>query len=80
MFKVPDGKDPYDEIGNYIRDHITVIEDMIAVININGVETNELLLVDMNSENYFVWKTDWWEGEKNISLIDFFPVSDAQRS
>ena len=79
MFKVPNGQNPYSTIGRYIRDNTTAIEDMIAVIEIDGVTINELLLVDMHEDGYFVWKSDWWEGEKDISLIDFFPVSDAQK-
>ena len=79
MFKVPNGQNPYSTIGRYIRDNTTAIEDMIAVIKIDGVTMNELLLVDMHEDEYFVWKSDWWEGEKDIALIDFFPVSDAQK-
>lgn len=79
MFEVPYGQDPYSAIGRYIRENITAIEDIIAVIDIDDVETNELFLVDMDADGYFVWKSDWWEGEKNVSLVDFFPVSDAKR-
>ena len=79
MFKVPNGQNPYSTIGRYIRDNTTAIEDMIAVIEIDGVTMNELLLVDVHEDEYFVWKSDWWEGEKDITLIDFFPVSDAQK-
>lgn len=79
MFKVSNGQNPYNVIGKYIRDHITAIEDMIAVIEVNGVITNELFMVNMNEDGYFVWKSDWWEGEENVALIDFFPVSDAQK-
>lgn len=79
MFKVPNGQNPYSTIGRYIRDNTTAIEDMIAVIEIDGITMNELLLVDMHEDEYFVWKSDWWDGEKDIALIDFFPVSDAQK-
>ena len=41
MFKVPNGQDPYSAIGKYIRDHITAIEDIIAVIEIDDVTTNQ---------------------------------------
>lgn len=78
MLKVPYGQDPYSVIGKYIRDHITAIEDIIAVIEIDDITTNQLFMVDMNEENYFIWKNDWWEGEKDVTLIDFFPVSEAQ--
>lgn len=77
MFKVPNGQDPYSAIGKYIRDHITAIEDIIAVIKINEVETNQLFMVNINEENYFIWENDWWEGEEDVTLIDFFPVSEA---
>jgi L-rhamnose mutarotase len=78
MLKVPNGQDPYTVIGQYIQNHITVIEDIIATIEIDGVRTNELFMVDTQEDVYFVWKSDWYEGEQNIALIDFFPVSDAQ--
>ncbi len=78
LLEVPHGQDPYNMIGNYIEDHIAAIEDIIAVIEIDGVKTNQLLMVDMNVDGFFVWDNDWWEGEENVSLIDFFPVSDAQ--
>ena len=77
MLKVPYGQDPYSVIGKYIRDHITAIEDIIAVIKIDDITTNQLFMVDMNEENYFIWNNDWYEGEKDVALIDFFPVSEA---
>ena len=77
MLKVPYGQDPYSVIGKYIRDHITAIEDIIAVIEIDDITTNQLFMVDMNEENYFIWNNDWHEGEKDVALIDFFPVSEA---
>lgn len=77
MFKVPDREDPYVSIGKYIRDHITAIEDIIAVIELDGIETNELFMVDMAEDGYFIWEYDWWEGENSVALIDFFPVSEA---
>lgn len=71
MFKVPNGQNPYSTIGKYIRDNATAIEDMIAVIEIDGFIMNELLLVDIHEDECFVWKSDWWECEKDIALIDF---------
>lgn len=77
MIKVKKGQDPYSVIGQYIRDHISAIEDMIAVIEIDGKISNELFMVDMTVDGYFIWEGDWYEGEENVVLIDFFPVSDA---
>jgi hypothetical protein len=36
-------------------------------------------MVDVESVGYFYWEKDWWEGEEDIELIDFFPVSEAER-
>lgn len=80
MFEVPYGQDPYSAIGKYIRENITIIEDIIAVIEINGVETNELFMVDMKEDGFFIWESDWYEGEEKVVLIDFFPVSEAINS
>lgn len=73
------GCNPYDEIGNYIKNHITVAEDIIATIEIDGRITNELFMVEIKDDLDFVWKSDWWEGENDVKLIDFFPVSEAVR-
>ena len=80
MFEVPYGQDPYNTIGKYIRDHINIIEDVIAVIEIDGVETNQLFMVDMDEDGFFIWKSDWYEGEEKVVLMDFFPVSEAINS
>lgn len=78
MFKVQNGQDPYSAIGNYIQNHVECIENMIAIIEINGAVTKQLLVVDITEDGYFVWQSDWYEGEKDVALIDFFPVRDAQ--
>lgn len=79
ILKVKQNENPYDVIGNYIEKHIPVIDDVIAVISIDGKIRNELLLVDgeIGSTNNLVWQIDWWEGEENVELVDFFFVSDA---
>jgi len=77
MIKVKKGQNPYSVIGQYIRDHVLAIEDIIAVIEIDGKTSNELFMVDMTVDGYFIWKNDWYEGDENVVLIDFFPVSDA---
>lgn len=79
MIKVNKGQDAYEVIGNYISDHVTVIGDIIAVIQINGVVIKELYLVDMDCDGYFYWLSDWWEGEEDVTLLDFFLVSDAKK-
>ena len=77
LIKVNKNENPYDVIGNYIEKHVSVIDNVIAVISIDGIIHNELLLVEITYNNNFVWLNDWWEGEENVELIDFFFVSEA---
>lgn len=78
LVNVSKGQDPYSVIGNYILNHVTAIEDIIAVIQIDGIIINELYMVDVDADGYFYWDNDWWEGEEDVALLDFFPVSDAE--
>ena len=36
-------------------------------------------MADADADGYFYWKSDWWEGEEDVALLDFFPVSDAEK-
>ena len=76
IFKVKKGQSPYYVIERYIYEHTEVMEDMIAVLEIDGVRTNELLEVDAYYDGW-IWLNDWWEGQPEIALIDYFPVSQA---
>jgi len=76
MLKVPFGQDPYYVIGEYIKNHITVIEDIIVVIEIDDKIMKTLFMAE-NGDLF--WNNDWYEGEKNIILINFFPVSEATK-
>ena len=77
LIKVNKNENPYDVIGNYIEKHVSVIDNVIAVISINGEIHNELFLIENGFTNSFIWEIDWWEGEENVELIDFFFVSEA---
>lgn len=76
IFKLSHCEYPYEVIENYISNHSEVIEDMVAVIEIDGVRRNELLEYDFDNDS-FMFLSDWWEGEQEVALIDFFPVSEA---
>lgn len=77
LIKVNKNENPYHIIGEYIEKHITYVDDIIAVISLDGNIINELFLVEITTESNFIWQNDWWEGEENVELIDFFFVSDA---
>lgn len=76
ILKLTHCENPYEVIANYISNHSKVIEDMIAVIEIDGDRRNELLEYDFDNDS-FMFLSDWWEGEQEIALIDYFPVSEA---
>ena len=77
LIKVNKNKNPYHIIGEYIEKHTTYVDDIIAVISLDGNIINELFLSEITTESNFIWQRDWWEGEENIELVDFFFVSDA---
>lgn len=77
LIKVNKNENPYHIIGEYIEKHITYIDNIIAVISLDGNIINELFLVEITTESNFIWQIDWWEGEENVELIDFFFVRDA---
>ncbi len=77
LIKVNKNENPYHIIGEYIEKHITCVDDIIAVISLDGNIINELFLVEITTESNFIWQIDWWEGEENVELIDFFFVSEA---
>ena len=68
----------YNVIGDYIANHAKTIENIIAVIQVNGVIIKELFMVSETGD--FYWENDWWEGEGDVTLLDFFQVSDARKS
>ena len=76
ILKVEKDQNPYNVIERYIYEHLEVMEDMIAVLEIDGERTNELLEVDSDLDG-FTWLNGWWEGEPEIALIDFFSVESA---
>lgn len=79
IFKLSHCENPYEVIANYIGNHSEVIEDMIAVLEIDGVRKNELLEYEYDNDS-FMFLNDWWEGESEISLIDYYPVRQACNS
>lgn len=48
-------------------------DSFVVIIMLNGQKRNELLLLD--SDIKFYWENDWWEGEENVELIGFIPIT-----
>ena len=76
LIKVNKNKNPYHIIGEYIEKHITYVDDIIAVISLDGNIINELFLVEITTESNFIWQNDWWEGEEYIDLFGIYTDED----
>lgn len=51
-------------------------EDFLATISRDGEEITEILFYTSMGE--FEWEIDWREGEKDIKLLGFRPISDLK--
>ena len=68
----------YQTVFDYVVNRIdNYYSDYIVTLALDGRITNELLLLNGNCE--FEWYNDWYEGERVVQVIDFFPVEDAVR-
>lgn len=70
---------PYEEIADVISDWCEThgYEDFLVTIDLDGDLITEVLEFDGNKCE-FVWSMDWWEGEKNVSLVGFRPIRDIK--
>lgn len=64
----------FDYIINRIGENYS---DYIVTLALDGRITNELLL--LNGDGEFEWYNDWYEGERDVQIIDFFPLEEAVR-
>lgn len=47
--------------------------DFLVTIQLDDRETTEYL--EFNAMTLgFIWKNDWWEGEKEVKLLGFIPI------
>lgn len=69
-------KTPYDEIASIIEKWCAknFWDAFIVTLSLDGEESTEILEID-GCGNSFVWVSDWWEGQKNIELLGFMPIS-----
>ena len=75
--KMKKNKTPYDTIAEPIvkwceENYYT---DFIVTISIDDGEITEILEVDP-LEDECIWVNDWWEGQKDVKLLGFVPISD----
>lgn len=70
--------DPYGRIGLVIEKWAdeNFYDDFLVSIKIGNDIKTELLLLDCSIPGeMFIWQDDWWEGEDNVDLIGFIPLS-----
>lgn len=65
---------PYDWIRDNVEAYASIFgyDDYLVTIAIDGRTTTELLLCDNGD---LEWANDWWEGETDIRLLGFIPIS-----
>jgi hypothetical protein len=70
---------PYEEIAETISKWCEThsYSDFIVTIDLNGTLITEVLEFDGGRVD-FIWLSDWWEGEKNVSLVGFRPIGDIK--
>ena len=42
----------------------------------NWTYCNEVLEVDMNVDGYYVWASDWYEGQDDVEILGCIALSD----
>lgn len=69
------GANPYEEAAAIIEAWANAhfYDDFVVTLLIDGRRLNTLLLFE---ENDFMWNDDWHEGEKDVVLVGFFPVTE----
>lgn len=71
--KIDTSKDPYQEVANIVESACKYYADHLVTLMIDGRFTSQILLFDAE-KGCFVWMNDWYEGEKEVSLIGFAPI------
>ena len=75
-------KTPYDTIGEIVEScgRAYGCDHMLATISLRyDCEseprlTTEILEYEFDPDQY-IWLSDWWEGEENVELIGYSPLS-----
>ena len=65
---------PYQDIGRRVDIYARLYgyEDFLVTISLNGKIITELLLCNNGD---LEWENDWWEGEDDVKLLGFMPLS-----
>ena len=72
---------PYQEVIKVVREWCDVYdsgsyEDFLVELKLDGGYRTEILICDIaDSDDYFVFLHDWYEGEQDIEIVGFRPVS-----
>lgn len=74
---VTKSKDPYKAIIDIIKQvyRSNAYDDYLVTIVLDGILTTEPLYY-IDKINTFIWENDWYEGQKNISILGFAKISD----
>lgn len=69
-------KDPYTEAAEIIEQWAkkNYYDDFVVTLRLEGEIVTTLLCMDEAAN--MEWANDWWEGQKEVRMIGFVPLSD----
>lgn len=70
-----------EDFNDYLKT-LDVIEDQLVYMRYkyswetDWTYSKEILIVDTNESEYYVWLNDWFEGQENIEILGCIPISE----
>lgn len=72
-------KDIYTEIAEKaLNDGHKTYETMIVRIRLDGIESNEVLIVDPQEMDVY-WNSDWYEGQHEVEYLWSVTISEVRK-
>ena len=66
----------YEVIGNKIQSSLNLIAgDVVVWLSLDGMSVTTLYRID---DGYGQWEDDWYEGQKDVRLIDYCLLDDLK--
>lgn len=66
----------YEVIGNKIQSSLNLIAgDVVVWLSLDGMSVTTLYRID---DGYGQWEDDWYEGQKDVQLIDYCLLDDLK--
>ena len=67
-------KSPYDLVLDIVIENTEYNTDYLVTLLLDGEEETVLLLYD-GAIDLYEWEYDWYEGQKEVKVLGFMPIS-----